>query len=253
MKKLASAVLVILLMSLVSCKDDNNGGETTPAATETPTNFEISYEVDGQALVADTMIYTNPFNVPYSVTRLQYFISDIKLYKTDGNTWSPDSQYFYLDGIKNPVFKLPLGNVPVGEYNKIEFNIGLPPALNQHGAIVNLQEIVDMEWPNMMGGGYHFLKFEGHYKVHPDSAMKGFAMHLGTNSALVNVTINLQNPISVSGSNEFNIPLVMNLNEWFRNPNDYNFATEKAYIMNDSLARVKVAQNGQDVFYYKGN
>ena len=253
MKKAASLVLVILLMSLVSCKKNKPKPEPELTATETPTNFEISYEVDGKALVADTMIYTNPFNVPYSVTRLQYFISDIKLYTTEGNTWSPDSQYFYLDGIKYPNFKLPLGKVPMAHYNKIEFNIGLPPALNHHDSLVKRQEITDMIWPTMMGGGFHFLKFEGHFKEHPDSAMRGFAMHLGTNSALVKVTINLQNPISISGSNEFNIPLVMNLNEWFRNPNDYNFATEKAYIMNDSLARVKVAQNGQDVFYYKGN
>ena len=253
MKKLAiTLTLLVLVVFTTNCKRDNNKGNDTPTpSSATTTNFEISYEVDGKALSPDTMIYKNPFGVPYSVSRLQYFISKIKLYKTDGSVWSPDSDYFYMDGLKYLMYKLPLGKVPAGEYNKIEFYIGLPPELNKHGAIANTQENIDMEWPTMMGGGYHFIKFEGSYKVHPDSMKKGFAVHLGTNSALVSVTINLQTPIKISGDQEINIPLVMNLNEWFRNPHDYNFATQKAYTMNDSLARATIAQNGQDVFYYK--
>ena len=38
-----------------------------------------------------------------------------------------------------------------------------------------------MAWPDVMGGGYHFLKLEGHYKK--DSLLAGYAMHIGQNGS----------------------------------------------------------------------
>ena len=46
-----------------------------------------------------------------------------------------------------------------------------------------------MAWPTAMGGGYHFMKVEGHY-LDTSNTIQGFAIHLGKNNNLVNVLIN---------------------------------------------------------------
>jgi hypothetical protein len=100
-----------------------------------------------------------------------------------------------------------------------------------------------MAWPNPLGGGYHFMKFEGYYM---DLAAKtGFTVHMGQNCSLVYCIINT--PFIVSSSTS-EIKLSMNLNEWFRSPIIYDFNIDGNATMFDKQARGKIAANGIDVF-----
>ncbi len=258
MKKVLALFIGLMVLGITGCKEDTDPAPSpTPQEATTPAAVQISYEVDGVPLEFDTLKFKTPYNVQFKMENLLYYISEITLHKTDGSvckTWENGARrYFYMDGRKEPVATLDLGNVPEGEYNKITFHVGLPEDLNKHGAIENTTENTNMIWPTMMGGGYHFTKFEGKFMRPVVDTLAGFAIHIGTNSALVNVTVNLPTPLKISGTNKVTIPLVMNFNEWLKTPYDYDFSTDKSYTMMDSTLRVKLAANGADAFHYNGN
>ena len=102
-----------------------------------------------------------------------------------------------------------------------------------------------MAWPDVMGGGYHFLKLEGHYKK--DSLLAGYAMHIGQNGFRVSVGLHCNLILPQNGDADFN--MTMNVNEWFKNPNIYNFNTDGVFTMGDTILMKKLLQNGADVFY----
>jgi hypothetical protein len=106
-----------------------------------------------------------------------------------------------------------------------------------------------MLWPDVMGGGYHFLKLEGKYL---DSLKneKGIAIHIGLNSSLVNHHP-INSDIKIVENNTSSVKLAMNLNEWFMNPYTFDFNRDGNYTMGDSTAMNFIKNNGNDVFYAK--
>lgn len=98
-----------------------------------------------------------------------------------------------------------------------------------------------MEWPQLMGGGYHFLKLEGNYI--DNSATYGYAMHLGTNNCLI--PIKLFSPIHISNDAKTKLKLKMNINEWFKNPHLFDFNLDANNIMGDSINMKKLLKTEQ--------
>src|SRR5690349_14249344 len=85
----------VLCLSLMACSKDNtpvNGDEMVPLS------IEFDNIVGGQDLVLNTAMYTNNAGETFSVTQLQYFVSNISLRKTDGTifTVNQDSSYFLI-------------------------------------------------------------------------------------------------------------------------------------------------------------
>ena len=103
-----------------------------------------------------------------------------------------------------------------------------------------------MEWPDGMGGGYHFLKFEGHFVDSGNTF--GFAMHIGTNNYLVNGKLWARITLG-DGVNTLNVG--MNMNEWFKNPAVYDFNMDGNYSMSSMMAMEKLMMNGADVLKIK--
>ncbi len=207
--------------------------------------LKITYSVDGETLQMEQMKYVNQAGNVYSVTRLQYYISHISLFNREYG-WTIIDTFYFFDADKYPVQRVFVSNVPLRYYDSIKFYIGLPPNLNHHDSLPNTLENQEMIWPEMMGGGFHFLKLEGKFKeTDTSSTISGYAMHLGTNVALVSVALPLK--IDLSTNLMVELSLDMNVNEWFRNPYTYNLA-EKAYIMGDTVRMQKIARNGEDVF-----
>jgi hypothetical protein len=100
-----------------------------------------------------------------------------------------------------------------------------------------------MEWPVLMGGGYHFMMLEGHFA--DSSGTPGFAMHLGTNASLC--PVNITDTFSLT-QDDFTLHINMNINEWFRTPYVYDFNVDGNYIMGNIQSMSKIAANGFDAF-----
>lgn len=236
-------LLFITFISFFSCKKT----EDKPPKTDSryKISFNMHYNVDGAQLQKDTILYSNEAGNKYSVTRLEYYISAIKLHKAGGDFENADVHYINFK--KTETNNFILADIPEGEYTGISLLLGLDSAHNKSNALAPTQENNGMSWPDMMGGGYHFMKLEGHYKdTDPNAPNLGYAIHLGRNMSVVR--INKQMNFSLKADKTLN--LSMNINEWYKNPYIYDFNVDGNYSMNINTAMAKLAANGADVFTF---
>lgn len=204
----------------------------------------ISHSVDAKPMQFDTLLYKNASGTKYSVSKLQYYISDIALSNNKGEQWKSDS-LFYIDASQEISERILL-SVPHGNYTQLTFNIGLSAKHNKDGHLPNTPENLNMAWPTVMGGGYHFMKLEGYY-VGSSGSQFGYAMHLGTNAALTQHNPIVKN-ITIAAGNTSTLNLSMNINEWFTHPNRYDFILDGNYTMSDTTLIKLISKNGKDVF-----
>jgi hypothetical protein len=227
----------MLLYSFIGCEKDD-----PQISTHTDIAVLLSFSFDGASLQFDDIKYTNAAGNNLSITRLQFYLSNFEVENSTGVLYNFDD-VIYVDAENSTNTSFALTNIPIGNYKRIKFLIGLDSIHNMENALPHTVENDNMVWPAPMGGGYHFLKMEGNFL--DQSVPYGYAMHLGMNNNYVK--INLINDFEIS-SNSNTIDLEMNINEWFQTPYVYDFNVDGNYSMGDSIAMAKLLQNGNDVF-----
>lgn len=241
-KTILYPAVVLVLFWFNACKEPEPNLPNAPTGNIT---LYINHKIDGQTLQFDTMMYQNLASNTYSVTRLNYYLSNFALNQNGMRVYS-SKQIVFIDARQQPI-SIQLENVPIGTYNQVSFLIGIDATNNQHGMIPNTDENIGMIWPEAMGGGYHFLKIEGQFLT-PANDRKGYAIHTGLNDCLIQhqpIAIN----VSVNQTTSSTQNLTMNLNEWYKNPYSYNIYTDGNYTMGDMPTMMLITYNGKDVFY----
>jgi hypothetical protein len=194
--------------------------------------------------------YTNAAGNEFGTTRLSYFVSDLSLTLADGTeVTAPGAHYVDHETDETRAYALPV-EVPTGELAQISFVMGLGPDLNVTGAFPSPPESL-MEWPEMMGGGYHYMKFEGRYVDDADEPFN-FMMHSG---GLNGTDYSFEVVLDATGrevTDGATFTLEMNLEQWFEDPhtwdlNDY-FNEAHRGIMGDADAQASLRDNGATVF-----
>ena len=241
MLRSSAYALCAAVLCLPACGSEDGG--TGPSEEPESLTLRIKHEVSGTALALDTGAYVNGAGNSYTVARLQYYVSGIEL-EADGGAGVALEGSHYLDGADPSTFEWMVPAPAAADYQGVTLHVGLTAAENVTGGLPNTTENIDMAWPDPMGGGYHFLKLEGHYTA-PDDSEVGFALHIGGNDFLVTATV--AEPYTlVAGAQE--MTLVMDLNEWMDNPHTFDFDSDGNYTMNDPAAKQKLMENGADVF-----
>ncbi len=253
----------LLMLSMIWCggcgKDDNlnsNGGHLI---------LDFKYVVDGSQIEFNQMKYTNSANNKYEVTEIQWFISDVTLHKLDGRTILLDSNDFahYADTNIPSTQRWEIADlIPVGEYDAITVTFGIKGEKNKPMMYLNPPES-DMMWPINLGGeegGYHYMKMNGFW-MNPDNERTPFNFHLGVGQQYDDqkkvigfiqnwFEITLANSAFSMSKGETKLLLLdMNVQNWFQNPNIYDFNVYGAKIMQNQEAMHAGCENGQaDVF-----
>ncbi len=206
----------------------------------------IGHQVDGRALLQDSVIYTNAAGNHFGIEKLQYYLSNIVLYKSNRKSYIFDTVILinaFSDNLSYCTLA-PSGGFEGGTYDSLSFTIGLDPGHNISNALPSSLQNLDMAWPDAMGGGYHFLKLEGHYQN--GLLLFGYAMHLGQNGFQVNSGLHCNLTLNNNATSQLQI--VMNVNEWFTSPDTYDFNADGVFSMGDTVLMRKLSQNGKDVF-----
>ena len=243
-------LLFFLFLGLYSCKKDNP--PPSVPATSGGLTLDFSYYFDSAKLVFSNAWYANAAGNIMNVENLQYFISDIKLVKSDGSVYTCPGLiggmgYFsYMDAQLDTFSHIKLTGIPNGNYTGLYFYIGLDTMQNMADMLPNLDIYNNMAWP-MGSGGYHFLKMEGHYANAKDTI--GYTVHIGEEAHIIKVK-QIAKSFTISGGGVVHLPLQMNVAGWFKNPNKYNFTTEGNYTMGNEYNMGQIAANGCNVFNY---
>jgi hypothetical protein len=145
--------------------------------------------------------------------------------------------------------------IPATGYKSITFVFGLEGAQNTTGYFPNPPEN-NMSWPDMLGGGYHYMKINGRW-IAPDGVRQPFNLHSGkiaTDSGFADNTFTVTLPLSqfaVIHKETAELTLQMNVNAWFTNPYLFDFNVFGGSIMQNREAQEVLRENGRDVFSAK--
>lgn len=240
MKYLFIFLAIATMFNLSSCDKDDE------VKISNKFSFEIVHKVANQDLELNKMIYTNKAGNTYSVINLKYFISNIRLHnKTTNQTLSIDEAH-YIDISDNSTLSFDLeGEIPSGQYDTISFVLGLNEADNTNGRFPNPPQNA-MEWPEPLGGGYHYMKLEGKYLK--DSLVTNYNTHTGASKGIPYfVDVNLPTSFNLDGK-EMKAEIIMDINQWYQDPTTYNFIDYGAMIMGNANAQAVISANGANVF-----
>ena len=226
----------------VSAEKDDQSCEY---ATDYSSEFTFTHQVNGSSFLFDTIHYLHPGGQNYSIQTLKYFVSDIVLYKSSGDSIVLDvTHYVDAENTSTNSFSFE-SSIENGTYTGIGFVFGLDEGKNITGSLVNPPESL-MEWPVPMGGGYHYMKMEGKY----DSlgTIKNYAIHTGALMGTPYYVRYSQSQTFTVTNNELNVEFLMELNNLFQNPTLYNFDVFGSGIMGNQTAQETIHGNGHDVF-----
>ena len=239
------AVLLAGTLALAGCGDEDPAPGTVIIVTE--------HTVDGSTLAMDGFTaYQNATGQTYRVDKLIYYLSDIVLHRSDGGEFRLD-EALYNDAADPATLVHRLEQVPSGSYTQITFTWGLKEDKNQPGALPDNPENNNMFWPSTLGGGYHYSKCEGFYRNNPQDAELGYATHTGRVQLMGDPTehhhyFEVTKAITMHVDGDvWEIPIVMDVNQWYEDPNLYDFPAVPM-IMNNLDRQRMLMENGPSAF-----
>ncbi len=234
-------VVMLMVLFFVACKKDT----TRPFASTGEIRITVAHLVDGTPLLPDTVRWQNQAGETYGVERLQYYLSNFRFYN-NGKLVHKSNVIRYIDAFidSTRTFTIPLAGATTGQCDSVSFLLGLDTAANVSFTLPPTIQNTDMGWPDNMGGGYHFMKMEGHWRN--GAVLNGYALHVGRNGYAI--SMGCRCTLNVTDATTALLPLSMNVNEWFRAPANYSFAGDGAYSMNSMILMRKLCTNATDAF-----
>lgn len=249
--------LLMAILCVVGCTNDE---EIAGGTLE----LNFIHMVDGAELVLNDMRYINAAGNPYEVTEVQWFVSEVSLLREDESRipLSVAKPFYYIDTNLPATLQHTLPDeISPGTYKGITFIFGIRGEKNKPLMFSDPPES-NMIWPMHMGGphgGYHYMKLNGHW-LDTQSQRRPFNFHLGVGQIYneddvvvefvqnwFEVTLD-SHPVEIrSGFNK--LGLVMQIENWFKNPHIYDHNVYGSHIMRGQEAMGKASANGKaDVF-----
>ena len=240
-------LIIIAIISLVSCSSDDD------KASDILISVTNSQNWDGENITASdlgTKEFTDENGEILKIERLRYLISKVILTNSYGDEIEIGS-YKLVDLTDNNTLNYATNIlVPPGTYTGISFVYGFNEEDNIDQAYLDLNT-ASWNWPEMLGGGYHFMQLDGAFTSPTNLSPLPFNYHNGT--ARISDGVFEQNFIRVnvdglSIDSNTTIDIQMNLAEWFKNPKTWDLNLLNTGLMGNYDAQRKMNENGQSVF-----
>jgi hypothetical protein len=256
----------VLLVS--SCVKDNS--PVIKPVNEYP-SVEITFHhlVNGQPLLFDTLVYTTSTGNHYMVNDLFYFICDLKFHVMNGKWIYPasDNNVWYVDARNETVQKWQFNqSINIQDMDSASFTFGLDAINNISYRFPDPPER-DMFWPEILGGGYHYMKLNMKWKKDNQPENMPFMFHLGIGQMYSGNTVNtdsiigfIQNYFKITlpivkirndNSDIITFQLNMNIDKWFDGKYAFDFADYPNGIMQNQEGMFKACENGRNVFMFE--
>jgi hypothetical protein len=257
MNKLISFLFAALTFTSFSSCDDDEAEATATLA------FEFDARVGTQNLQLGTTSYKNSLGQDFTVDVFRYYISNIKLKKSDGTFYEdPLSQdgakgYYLIDDSDAASTLVTLTDVPFGKYTGAEFTIGVDASRVSQGAQTGaLDPVNNLFWS--WNSGYIFVQLEGTspqsteddnvimyhtggYKTDPSNA------NLANNIKIKSITFGGDDAI-VGKTTEPEIHIVVDVKKFFEGVTTIDFSTNNH--CHSPACGVSIANNYESTFIF---
>lgn len=247
MKKL----LLIFILSTVFFGCESNTGETATRTVEITLKFTHFWDdVPLSASDFNQFKFTNENGEVISIERLRYAVSNLTvgaetknyhLINIGQNTGSE------ISVLTNSSTELPLS-----------FSFGFANEFTADNDYINgnYQDLnsVNFNVPAMLGGGYHYMQFDGKYKDsnNQDANFNYHAIRAVDNSDPNNLVFEDTSFLVDLGmlniSRNATIEIKVNIAEWFKNPNTWDLNQLNTMLMPNFEAQKMMSANGKSVF-----
>jgi hypothetical protein len=257
MKLIFLLLISIVAFVSVSCDDDDSSLTGTGTVT-----IEFDNRIGEEQLELNTE-YTNASGEAFSISKLNYYISNVILTTTGGQDFvvPQDSSYFLVSEEVEASQHITLKNIPAGDYNQVSFTIGVDSLRStmditrRQGALDPAQGHDGMYWT--WNSGYIFFKMEGTSPVAPAEQEHKFYYHIGgyggyETPSLNNIrerTIDMGSAIAqVRSGKAPQIHIHVDVLELFKNPTLISIAQNPTVMFSDYSRNVSA--NYVNMFKY---
>lgn len=191
-KNILTGIMMFIFVCMNACS------KTAAPAPDTEKTGQFSIEFDNivgeETLGFEPRVYKNAKGESFRIKVLQYFISNIKLTKTDGSSYTvPQDDSYFLVNAADRATRFTKIKVPEGNYDKLEFIIGVDSLrsvmpVEKRTGVLSFNPEEGHEGGGMYWGwnsGYIFFKMEGYCDLISDNQQgdptgnKQFKYHIG--------------------------------------------------------------------------
>jgi len=237
MKKLIylSFMLFIGAALMVACSNDSDDIPVDPGLTAGTGRMLLQFDniAGNEDLVLDNKTYSNSSGEDLTISKFNYFVSNFKLVRDDGQTYTipQDSSYFRIVEADAKSQTVALNRLPKGNYTGIEYIVGVDSLRSVSGIEKRggaLDPSGDMAGDGMYWAwtsGYIFVKLEGSSSK-ASSPNGKFYYHIGFYGGFENKDKTVNNIKNIK----------------------IDFAGNKAVVRGDSVPQVRITADVLKVF-----
>jgi type 1 fimbria pilin len=227
-----------MIIAFSSCDNEEENGMIT---------LKFTHNWDGIPVTNqdfNDLKFTNANGEKVSIERFRYLISNINII---------NSKNYLLVNLKdNSGTEITITDLQKGTA-ALKFTFGFEDADNIDGIYQDLNS-VSFNVPGMLGGGYHFMQFDGKYKDinNQDANFNYHAIRAvdktdPDNLVLQDTSFEVNLGI-IEIANSTTVEIKVNIAEWFTNPNTWNLNELNTVLMPNFEAQKMMSANGKSVF-----
>lgn len=246
-------IIYLLIFSIFwsSCKDQ----ELDCCVNPKPVNITLKFthhwdETPVTSSDFNEFKFINENGESVRIEKLRYLVSNI----TIGNQ---KIDYHLVDLGENASLELSIDEIPKeSTYYELElyFTFGFSNEDNLDGIYPDLNS-VSFNVPAMLGGGYHYMQFDGKYKD-TNNTDGNFNYHTiravdstdPNNLIFEDTSFEVFFDSFIPKEENVTLEIKMNIAEWFKNPNTWNLNELNTALMPNFDAQKLMNENGKTVF-----
>ncbi|UOX32218.1 hypothetical protein LXD69_09125 [Flavobacterium sediminilitoris] len=234
--------LLSVFLVLTSCSNDDE-----VVNKESIGSIKLEFDqIYNDANFAANTPYTNSNGEVIKVTKAKYIVSNVQLTKEDGSIYTvPKSEsYFLIDELTPATTLVQIPNIPVGNYTKVTFGIGVDEEQFNLGAtgqgnFLEIAQTAGMMWS--WSAGYKFVAFEGTFTsttVISDTQFKVHTGKTGDNYNYTAVTLDLPDNALVRENIVPQVHIMTDLSQLIDGTNKINLSEQATIMGGNKLALI---------------
>ncbi|MGB4771284.1 MAG: MbnP family protein [Chitinophagaceae bacterium] len=252
------------LLSLISATPDTSSSSIQHAPATAAISVEFDNIIGGKQVQLNTGQYTNVKGETFTISLLQYYISNLVFTKADGSQYvvPQDSSYFLIKEA-DPTTRYARVRVPEGEYTGLQFVLGVDSVrstkdISERKGVLDPSDGMDngMYWG--WNSGYIFFKMEGNSNAAPTdpSGKSKYRYHIGgfggytaptlNNIKVISMDLTKAGTAKAQDGHRSNIHIMVDVEKVFNGEEQLSIAAHPTVMF--SPYSVKIANNFPAMF-----